>query len=167
MAFDNGQNEGKLWNGILAGKDKGILPVGLGQEIPCVLLRAPLRSELSDSITPLEAGLKPFVKLNKDSFIGKEALASRYEKGLDRKLYGFEMVDRGIPRNGYEVVKEGRKIGYVTSGGPLPSLGKNGGLALLDDTGLFSGETIEIMIRDRICEAKIVSTPFYGKRYKK
>lgn len=168
---DNGQNEAeKLWNGILeAGKDKGILPVGLGARDTLRLEAAlPLYGhELSDSITPLEAGLKPFVKLNKDGFIGKEALASRYEKGLDRKLYGFEMVDRGIPRNGYEVVKEGRKIGYVTSGGPLPSLGKNGGLALLDDTGLFSGETIEIMIRDRICEAKIVSTPFYGKRYKK
>lgn len=160
----------KLWNGILgAGRDKGILPAGLGARDTLRLEAAlPLYGhELSESITPLEAGLKPFVKFSKDDFIGKEALVSQYEKGIKRKLYGFELTDRGIPRNGYEVVKEERKIGYVTSGGPLPSLGKNGGLALIDDAGLSSGDEIKIIIRDRACGARIVSTPFYGKKYKK
>jgi len=167
---DGGQTAERLWNCILeAGKENGIVPAGLGARDTLRLEAAlPLYGhELSDSITPLEAGLKTFVKLNKDDFIGKDALASQYERGLKRKIYGFEMVDRGIPRNGYEVVREGRKIGYVTSGGPLPSLGINGGLALLDDTGLSSGDTIEIMIRDRACGVKIVPVPFYGKKYKK
>lgn len=170
LSNDDRNDAERLWNGILeVGKDKGIVPAGLGARDTLRLEAAlPLYGhELSDGITPLEAGLKPFVKLNKDYFIGKEALASQYEKGLERKLYGFEMVDRGIPRNGYEVVKEGKKIGYVTSGGPFPSLGKNGGLVLLDDAGLSAGDSIEIMIRDRACGAKIVPTPFYGKKYKK
>lgn len=160
----------KLWNGILeAGKDNGILPIGLGARDTLRLEAAlPLYGhELSDSITPLEAGLKFSVKLNKEEFIGKEALVILSEQGLKRKLYGFEMVDRGIPRNGYEVMKDGRKIGYVTSGGPLPSIGKNSGLALIDDTGMSVGDTIEIVIRDRNCGAKLVPTPFYGKKYKK
>jgi aminomethyltransferase len=160
----------KLWNRILeAGKENGIVPAGLGARDTLRLEAAlPLYGhELSDAITPLEAGLKPFVKLNKDEFIGKEALASQYEQGLKRKIYGFEMVDRGIPRNGYEAAKDGKIIGCVTSGGPLPSLGINGGLVLLEDTGLSFGDTIEIIIRDRACGAKIVPTPFYGKKYKK
>ena len=168
---DNGKSDAeRLWNGILeAGRDKGILPVGLGARDTLRLEAAlPLYGhELSDAITPLEAGLKFFVKLSKEDFIGREALARQSEQGIKRKLYGFEMVDRGIPRNGYEVMMNGNKIGYVTSGGPLPSLGINGGLALLDDTGLSAGDDIGIMIRDRVCGAKIVPTPFYGKKYKK
>ncbi len=160
----------KLWSGILeVGKDKGISPIGLGARDTLRLEAAlPLYGhELSDSITPLEAGIKFSVKLNKEEFIGKEELVKLSEQGLKRKLYGFEMVDRGIPRNGYEVMKDGKKIGYVTSGGPLPSIGQNGGLALLEDIELTNDDTIEIVIRDRNCGAKLVPTPFYGKKYKK
>ena len=163
------KNPEKLWNGILeAGKDKGAAPVGLGARDTLRLEAAlPLYGhELSDSITPLEAGLKTFVKLNKDDYIGKTVLAKQQELGLERKLYGFEMVDRGIPRNGYDVVKDGNKIGYVTSGGLFPTLGKNGGLVLLDNPALAVGETIEIVIRDRQCKAVLVQLPFYKKKYK-
>lgn len=159
----------KLWNGILeAGKDKGAAPVGLGARDTLRLEAAlPLYGhELSDNISPLEAGLKTFVKINKDDYIGKVVLSKQLEGGLDRKLYGFEMVDRGIPRNGYDIEKDGNKIGYVTSGGLMPTLNKNGGLALLDNPDLTYGETIEIVIRDRKCKAVLVQLPFYKKKYK-
>jgi len=160
----------KLWNGILeAGKDKGAAPVGLGARDTLRLEAAlPLYGhELSDNISPLEAGLKTFVKIDKDDYIGKAALSRQVEFGIEHKLYGFEMVDRGIPRNGYDVVKDGNKIGYVTSGGLMPTLNKNGGLALLDDLGLSDGDTIEIVIRDRKCKAVLVKLPFYKKKYKR
>jgi aminomethyltransferase len=167
---DSGADPEKLWNGILEdGKDNGVAPVGLGARDTLRLEAAlPLYGhELSDSISPLEAGLKTFVKINKDDFIGKTALCEQLEPGTERKLYGFEMVDRGIPRNGYDVVKDGDRIGYVTSGGLMPTLNKNGGLALLDNTGLTEGETIEIVIRDRKCKAVLVKLPFYKKKYKR
>ncbi|HHU89783.1 MAG TPA: glycine cleavage system aminomethyltransferase GcvT [Clostridiaceae bacterium] len=160
----------KLWNGILdAGKDKGVAPVGLGARDTLRLEAAlPLYGhELSEDISPLEAGLKIFVKMNKDDYIGKAALSRQLDQGLKRKLYGFEMVDRGIPRNGYDVIMDGSRIGYVTSGGLLPTLNKNGGLALLDNPDLKDGETIEIVIRGRKCKAVLVQLPFYKKKYKK
>lgn len=167
---DPGADPEKLWNGILeAGKDKGVAPVGLGARDTLRLEAAlPLYGhELSDDISPLEAGLKTFVKINKDDYIGKSALAQQMEHGLKRKLYGFEMEERGIPRNGYDVVKDGNKIGYVTSGGILPTLNKNGGLALLNNLDLQAGETIEIVIRERSCKAVVVQLPFYKKKYKR
>lgn len=161
----------KLWNGILdAGKDMGIMPTGLGARDTLRLEAAlPLYGhELSDSILPLEARLKTFVKLDKkEDFIGRTALSTQLEQGLKRKLYGFEMIDRAIPRNGYEVTRDGAKIGYVTSGGLLPTMGKNGGLVLSEDLTLANDDTIEIIIRQRACEAKIVPLPFYKKKYKK
>lgn len=160
----------KLWNGILeAGEDLGVMPAGLGARDTLRLEAAlPLYGhELSDSISPLEVRLKTFVKLNKDDFIGKAALFTQAEAGVKRKLYGFEMIDRGIPRNEYEVMKDGKKIGYVTSGGLLPTLGKNGGLALLDDITLENGDNIEIIIREKSCAAKLIPLPFYNKKYKR
>jgi len=167
---DSGVDPEKLWNGILeAGKDKGIAPAGLGARDTLRLEAAlPLYGhELSEDITPLEAGLKTFVKINKDDYIGKNALSQQLENGLKRKLYGFVMVDRGIPRGGYDVVKDGSKIGYVTSGGILPTLNKNGGLALINNLDLQVGETIEIVIRERLCKAVVVQLPFYTKKYKR
>ena len=89
------------------------------------------------------------------------------EQGLKRKLYGFEMTDRAIPRNGYDVTKDGKRIGYVTSGGLLPTLGKNGGLLLSEDLTLENDDVVEIIVRQRACKAKIVPLPFYKKKYKK
>ncbi|MCX7773652.1 MAG: glycine cleavage system aminomethyltransferase GcvT [Clostridia bacterium] len=159
----------KLWNGLLeAGREDGLVPCGLGCRDTLRLEAAlPLYGhELSDSITPLEAGLNKFVKLQKESFVGKEALAQQAAAGLKRRTYGFEMLDRGIPRNGYEVHKNGERIGYVTSGGPLPTLNQNGGIALLEGNPK-PADIIEVLIRDRSCQAKIVELPFYGKKYKK
>ncbi len=161
-------NPERLWRGLLeAGQEEGIAPIGLGARDTLRLEAAlPLYGhELSDAISPLEAGLGRFVKLQKEAFVGQEALISQSQIGLKKKLYGFEMQDRGIPRNGYEVQKDGKRIGLVTSGGPLPSLNKNGGLALLEDISLSPEDAIEIVIRERNCLAKIIEVPFYGKKY--
>ncbi|NLM75833.1 MAG: glycine cleavage system aminomethyltransferase GcvT [Clostridiaceae bacterium] len=172
---ENGSDPVKLWNDILnAGKDEGLLPAGLGARDTLRLEAAlPLYGhELSEEITPLEAGLDRFVKFNKENFIGKKALVQQAEnfkvqEDLKRKIYGFEMLDRGIPRNGYEVLKHGETIGYVTSGGPLPTLNINGGLALLEGEDLNFGDEVEIRVRNRDLKAKIVEIPFYKRSVKK
>ena len=146
------------------------MPAGLGARDTLRLEAAlPLYGhELSDSILPIEARLRSFVKLDKkEDFVGKTALNNQLEQGLKRKRYGFEMTDRAIPRNGYDVTKDGKRIGYVTSGGLLPTLGKNGGLLLSEDLTLENDDVVEIIVRQRACKAKIVPLPFYKKKYKK
>lgn len=159
-----------IWDMVLeAGKNKGLLPVGLGARDTLRFEAAlPLYGhELSKDITPFEAGLDHFVKLNKDEFIGKDALLLQKSDGLKRKLIGLEMLDRGIPRNGYDVSANGNKIGYVTSGSYSPSLGKNIGMALIE-TGYSDMETeLDVIIRNRPVKAKVVKLPFYTKKYKR
>lgn len=160
----------KLWDSILAaGKDEGIKPTGLGCRDTLRFEAAlPLYGhEISDSITPLEAGLGFFVKLNKENFIGRDALIKQKQEGLKRKLVGFEMKERGIPRNGYEVVVRGENIGIVTTGYMSPSLRKNIGLALIDAKYAELGTEIQILIRNKAVKAEVISKKFYNKNYKK
>ena len=160
----------ELWDKLLeAGADEGLIPAGLGaRDTLRFEVALPLYGqELSPEISPLEAGLNRFVKLNKDDFIGKDALANQAEKGLKRKLIGFEMIDRGIPRTGYKVQAEDKEIGFVTSGGLAPTLKKNLGLALVEpEFSNLDGE-IFIEMRGKSLKAKIVNTPFYVKQYNK
>lgn len=159
-----------LWSAILEeGKKHGLLPIGLGARDTLRFEAAlPLYGhEINADITPLEAGLGFFVKLSKADFIGKEALIQQKEAGVPRKLVGFEMIDRGVPRGDYEVQANGVRIGYVTTGCFSPSLKKNIGLALIDSNYAQEGETLEIVVRKHNLKAKIVSKPFYQKRYKK
>jgi aminomethyltransferase len=159
-----------LWEKILkVGRDKGLIPVGLGARDTLRFEAAlPLYGhELSKDISPIEAGLGRFVKLEKDSFIGREALIKQKEEGLKRKLVGFEMIDRGIPRNDYDVQIQGRNIGYVTTGSYSPSLKKNIGLALVEANYALEGTELDIVIRGKTIKAKIVKLPFYAKKYKK
>jgi aminomethyltransferase len=160
-----------LWNKILeAGKEYGIVPAGLGcRDTLRFEVSLPLYgNEISENISPLEAGLGFFVKLNKSNFIGKAALAEQKKQGLKRKLVGFEMVDRGIPRHGYEVSAQGGSIiGFVTTGYRSPSLGKNIGLAIIDSKYSSVGAEINIHIRNKHCKAEIISKKFYNKNYKK
>ena len=86
---------------------------------------------------------------------------------MSRTLAGFEMIDRGIPRNGYEVFSNGKKIGYVTTGGFAPSLEKNIGLALLEEEYSNEGTVLEVIIRNKPAKAVIVKKPFYKKKYQK
>jgi len=159
-----------LWDNLLeAGKDYGLVPAGLGARDTLRFEAAlPLYgNELSQDITPLEAGLDRFVKLEKENFIGRDVLLNQKSSGLKRKIVGFEMVDRGIPRSGYDVLADGEKIGYVTSGNFSPSLEKNLGMALVDIACSGIGFEIDIAIRNRALKARIAELPFYSKKYAK
>ena len=156
----------QVWNKVFeAGKAFGIKPVGLAA-------RDTLRLEMgfclygndiNDATSPLEAGLGWITKFNKD-FTNSENLKAQKEAGVSRKLVGFELTERGIPRHDYEIVdKEGNKIGIVTSGTMSPSLGKGIGLGYV--TTQFSGVDSEIFIqiRNNNVAAKVVKLPFYKK----
>jgi glycine cleavage system T protein (aminomethyltransferase) len=163
-------NEGvvKVWNDLLeAGKEEGIMPTGLGcRDTLRFEASLPLYGhEISETITPLEGGFKYFVKLDKESdFIGKETLNKQWSEGLKRKLAGFEMIGRGIPREEYEIQKDGKKIGHVTTGYMSPTLKKNIGNALIDPQYTELGTEIDIIIRKKPVKAKIISKKFLKNR---
>ncbi|WP_409229023.1 glycine cleavage system aminomethyltransferase GcvT [Gudongella sp. SC589] len=162
-------NEGivKVWNAILeAGQDEGIKPTGLGCRDTLRFEAAlPLYGhEMDDEITPLEAGFKYFVKLDKESdFIGKEALNKMWSEGLERKLAGIELLDRGIAREGYEVYKDGEKIGHITTGYKSPTLGKVIGNALIKTEFTELGTEVDVKIRNKFAKAKVISKKFLKK----
>ncbi len=159
-----------VWDKLMeAGKEYGLKPAGLGAR-DTLRFEATLPlygNELSEDITPLEAGLGFFVKLDKEKFIGKEALVKQKEEGLKRKIVGFEMIDKGIPRHGYDVMADGKKIGFVTTGYAAPTVNKNIGLAMVDIEYAKLETPIEIKVRKRVLKAKVVSKRFYSKKYKK
>ena len=120
--------------------------------------------EIHASITPYEADLGWIVKLDKGDFIGKAALAKQKEQGVTRKLVGFEMSGRGIGRDGYEVYLDGRPAGWVTSGGPSPTLEqRTSDYATFPSDRAKPGQRIQIMIRNQPVEAVTVPTPFYKR----
>ncbi|QOR65449.1 glycine cleavage system aminomethyltransferase GcvT [Cytobacillus suaedae] len=164
------QDASMLWNKILeVGKEDGVLPIGLGAR-DTLRFEANLAlygQELTKEISPLEAGIGFAVKVNKEAdFIGKEALKKQKEDGLPRKLVGIEMIDKGIPRHGYEVFVNGEEVGTVTTGTQSPTLKKNVGLALIKAEFAELGTKVEVQIRNKRLQAEVVATPFY-KRPKK
>lgn len=164
------ENAEYLWDKILeTGREEGIKPVGLGaRDTLRFEVNLPLYgNELSESITPLEAGIGFFVKLDKKSFIGKDALLKQKKEGLKRKIIGLKMKERGIPRHGYEVFAEDKKIGEVTTGYRSPSLKKNIGLALVDFKYSGLGTEIFVKVRGKLLKAEVVDKKFYKKNYKK
>ena len=160
------QQAERIWNELLdAGREFGIKPCGLGAR-NTLRLEAKMAlygHEIHASITPYEADLAWIVKLNKGEFVGKAALAKQKEQGVTRKLAGFEMTGRGIARDGYEVYIDGAAAGWVTSGGPSPTLNKNIGLCYLPADRAKAGARIQIMIRNQPVEAVVTSTPFYKR----
>ena len=156
----------RIWKLILeAGEEFGIQPCGLGAR-NTLRLEAKMAlygHEIDASITPLEAGLGWIVKFDKGEFAGRDALLKQKEQGLRRKLVGFEMRGRGIGRDGYEVLVDGVPAGWVTSGGPSPSLNKNIGLCYLPAGKAELGRVISIVIRNQPVEAVTVATPFYKR----
>lgn len=167
VAFGNAV---QVWEKLLAaGKEEGLVPVGLGARDTLRFEAAlPLYGqEIAQDISPLEAGLGRFVKLDKEDFIGKAALVKQKEEGIQRKLVGFEMVDRGIPRSHYEIQAEGKNIGFVTTGSFSPTLKKNIGLALVEGSFAEEGTEFDVVIRNKLVKAKVVKIPFYTKKYKK
>lgn len=156
------------WNAILeAGKEQGVVPCGLGSRDTlrfeaCLPLYG---QELSDSISPLEAGINFVVKLNKEQdFIGKEALTAQKEQGVPRKSVGVEMIDKGIPRHGYKVFIDGNEVGEITTGTQSPLTKRNIGLALIPTEFAEIGKEIEIEVRNRKVKAVIVEKPFYKRQ---
>ncbi|MCD6435544.1 MAG: glycine cleavage system aminomethyltransferase GcvT [Clostridiales bacterium] len=125
-------------------------------------------NELSDTVSPLEASLGFFVKLDRNNFIGKDVLVKQKAEGLTRKLVGFELVGKGIARHEYEVCdKDGNIIGAVTTGYQLPGTKRSIGVALIDIKYTTLGTQIFVKLRNRLVEAKVAKKSFYNKKYKK
>jgi aminomethyltransferase len=156
----------RVWNQILdAGQEFGIKPCGLGAR-NTLRLEAGMAlygHEIHAAITPLEAGLGWIVKLDKGDFIGRAALARQKQQGVTRKLIGFEMTGRGIGRDDYEVFLDGSPAGWVTSGGPSPTLNKNIGMCYLPAGYSKPGRRIQIAIRNQPVEAVTIPAPFYKR----
>lgn len=144
---------------------RGAVPCGLGARDTLRLeARLPLYgNELNLETSPLEAGLSPFVKLDKGDFIGRAALAAQKEAGLERKLVGIEMEGKGIPRMGYTVWDGDQQIGVVTSGTMSPTLQKPVALALVNMAFTDVGASFEIDIRGKRHAAHVIKTPFYKR----
>lgn len=159
-----------IWETLLEkGKGYGLAPIGLGaRDTLRFEAGLPLYGhELSPEITPLEAGLGFFVDLKSEhDFIGRKALEEQRAQGIPRKKVGLEMLERGIPREGYPVQKDGKEIGYITSGSPSPTLGKHLGMALIQSSEAEIGNEVEVIIRNRAVKAQIIKTPFYKKEDK-
>jgi aminomethyltransferase len=160
----------RVWKEILeAGREFGILPCGLGARNTLRLEgKLPLYGhEISETINVWEAGLERFCKMEKMEFIGRGALEEAKAEGLKRTLIGLEMVDRGIARDGYEVLDDsGAPIGSVTSGSYAPFLKKNIALAYVPLQFSDVGRELKVKIRGQAVTARVVPTPFY-KRAKK
>jgi len=158
------------WTQVLeSGKEFGIAPCGLGAR-NTLRLEAKMAlygHEISESITVWEAGLDRFCKMEKDDFIGRQALEKQRAEGLKRTLVGLEVVERGIARDDYTLHDEdGARIGYVTSGSPAPFLKKNIALAYVPPTFSSIGSNVWVDVRGQKVRAQVVPTPFY-KRPKK
>jgi aminomethyltransferase len=155
-----------IWNEVLRpGAEFGIKPCGLGAR-NTLRLEAGMAlygHEIDASISPLEAGLEWIVKLDKGEFVGREALLRQKENGVKRKLVGFNMLGRGIGRDGYEVLVDDSPAGWVTSGSPSPTLNRNIGFCYLPAEHARPGIAIRIMIRNQPVDAVTVETPFYKR----
>ena len=159
----------QLWNKMLEagnfGAETGVLPCGLAAR-NTLRLEAGMclyGHEIDDTTTLLEANLGWICKLNKGDFTGRERLQKQKEEGLERKLVGFEVTDRGIARDGQEVVIGGQRVGRVTSGSPAPFLKKNIGMAYVPVEFAKEGQTIEIDVRGKLVGAQVVALPFYKR----
>ena len=157
-----------LWKAILsAGEPENILPCGLGAR-DTLRFEAKLAlygQELTKDISPLEAGIGFAVKTSKEAdFIGKSALLRQRENGLERKLVGIEMIGRGIPRTNYPVYKGDQLIGEVTTGTQSPTLKKNVGLALIKKEYTEMDTELDVEIRKKRVQAKVIPSPFYKRQ---
>ena len=154
------------WDQLMAANIK---PCGLGcRDTLRFEVGLPLYGdELSESITPIMAGLGIFVKLDKEEFIGKDALARQKAEGAPKKLVGIELHDKAIPRHGYAVIKDGNIIGEVTTGYHSISTDKSVCMALIDSAYAALDTDVEIQIRKKTFPGTVCKKRFYDKHYKK
>ena len=158
-----------IWDALLKSGDGNLKPIGLGaRDTLRFEVALPLYgNELSQDISPIEAGLGMFVKPDKGEFIGRDILTKQKSDGAKRKLVGFEMIERGIPRSHFTVSKDGVDIGFVTSGSFSPSLNKTLGMALVEKPFSEEGTQFDVIIRDKAVKAQVIKKPFYSKKYSK
>jgi aminomethyltransferase len=157
----------ELWDAVLAaGQPHGLLPAGLGAR-DTLRLEAGYclyGHELTDDITPLEAGLGWSVKLNKGAdFIGRQALADEKQNGLPRKLVGIELSERGVPRAGYPILRDGQVTGEVTSGTMSLTFNRPVALGYVPPADAAPGTSLAIEIRGKAVPAVVVALPFYKR----
>ena len=151
-----------LWRRLL---DTGATPCGLGSR-DVLRLEAGLMlhgSDMDKNTNPFEAGLDRFVFLDKES-VCSGPLRQVLQEGVRRKLAGFEMVERGVPRHGYPIVRDGATVGQVTSGGYSPTLDRYIGLGYVSSELATPGSSFAVDIRGKVVEAKAVAIPFYSRR---
>ncbi len=151
-----------LWQRLM---EMGAVPCGLGSR-DVLRLEAGLLlhgSDMDAAVTPLEAGLDRFVHMDKES-IYSAALQRSLEEGIKRKLVGISMVGRGVPRHGYQILRDGSAVGEVTSGGYSPSLDSYIGLGYVQAEMASPGTRLDVDVRGRVVEATVVDLPFYSRR---
>ncbi|MGM0652579.1 MAG: glycine cleavage system aminomethyltransferase GcvT [Bacillota bacterium] len=164
------KNDGasKLWDAVWeAGQNHELNPAGLGaRDVLRLEASMPLYGhEISKELTPFQARLDRFVALDKAvEFNGQAALKKQKTEGMDRMLYGLEMLERGVPREGYPVKAGGKEIGWVSSGSFSPTLDKFIAMAFLDPGVADQAEEVELMIRTRSYRARITKLPFYRRK---
>ena len=157
----------RLWNRLLeVGADFGLCPVGLGAR-DTLRLESALSlygHELDDETTPMEAGLQWVVKFSKESFVGREPLLKQKDEGLKRRLAGLEMVEPGIARSGYAIIRDGQQVGQITSGTLSPTLGKAIALGYLQAEEACLDRDLQVEVRGRRIGARVRRLPFYRRR---
>ncbi len=152
-----------IWrDSLLEGDRYGIKPCGLGARDTtrfevCYWLYG---NDIDETVNPLESGQGWTVKLNKENFIGKDALLKIQQDGIKRKLTGLYIAQGGIPRHGMEVLFDNKKIGYITSGNYCPTLKKVYAMAYLDLPFNKKGNTVQVLLRNKEIEAEVVDMPF-------
>ena len=161
------QSVGQVWDTILGeGLPVDVKPIGLGAR-DTLRLEASMRlygNDMDEATTVLEAGLGWVVGWNKPSFNGSDVLTAQKATGISRKLVGFEMLDRGIARHGYEVCVDGQKVGVVTSGTQTPYLKKSIGMAYMPVGVSEVGADFQVKIRERLVDARVIKMPFYKRK---
>ncbi len=157
----------KAWDILVNSGD--VKPCGLGcRDTLRFEVGLPLYGdELTDELSPIEAGLGMFVKLDKEEFIGKEAVAKQKAEGVSRKIVGIELAGRAIPRHGYDVEADGKVIGTVTTGYNSISTGKSVCMALIDIAYAKLGTPVQVRIHRKLQDGVVTKKRFYEKNYKK
>ncbi|HRN74053.1 MAG TPA: glycine cleavage system aminomethyltransferase GcvT [Ginsengibacter sp.] len=161
---DKDGNPEKVWNAIFeAGNEAGLRPIGLAARdtLRLEMGYCLYGNDIDDTTSPLEAGLGWITKLSKDSFVGKEKTRQLKETGITRKLVGIELLDRGVPRHGYEIFDTHHNlIGHVTSGTQAPSLQKPIAMGYVTLPNSPIGTDVLIKVRDKFLNARVVKMPF-------
>lgn len=160
---DKDDNSTRIWDEIFRiGGPKGLKPIGLGARDTLRLEKGfcLYGNDIDDTTSPLEAGLGWITKFTKD-FTARPILEQQKAEGVQRKLVGLEMVDKGIPRHGYKIQDaEGNEIGYVTSGTQSPTLGKAIAIAYVNKGFAAEGNEVFVVVRDKALKAQVVKMPF-------